>query len=113
MSVSRQRLDDWSFAYHVRPVVIDLGERRQTVSPYEAQVLLGELGRLPRARHQAAEQTAAHIVHGLAAGCAIELDEDGRRSVLRATTGIRARGGLTGGLAQLHEQLVRRTDAVV
>jgi hypothetical protein len=107
--LSSQRLNDWSFAYHVRPVVIDLGEQRQPISPLEAQLLLGELGRLPKARHQA----AADIVHGLAAGCAVALGDEGRRCVLRAVEGVRASRGLTSGLSQLRTQLLRTADPVV
>ena len=113
MPVSPQRLGDWNFAYHVRPVVFELGERRQAISPLEAQLLLGELGRLPKARHQAAEETAADIVHGLAAGCAVALHQEGRRCVLRAIEGVRARRGLTGGLAPLRELLLRSPGAVL
>jgi hypothetical protein len=111
--VSSQRLDDWNAAYQVRPVVIDLGDRRQTISPHEAQLLLGELGRLPRARHRAAEETALDIVHGLAVGCAVTLGDEGRRCVLRAVEGVRARRGLPSGLAQLRELLLHSPNAVV
>jgi len=111
--VSPQRLDDWGFAYQVRPVVIDLGTRRQTVSALDVQLLLGELGRLPRARHQAAEETAVDIVHGLAAGCAIALEADGRRCMLRAIEGIRARRSLPVGLARLRELLVQAPESVI
>jgi len=110
---SPQRLDDWSFAYQVRPVVIDLGTRRQTVSALDVQLLLGELGRLPRARHQAAEETAVDIVHGLASGRAIALEADGRRCMLRAIEGIRARRSLPAGLARLRELLVRSPGSVI
>ena len=110
---SPQRNDDWSFAYHVRPVVIELGTQRQTISPVEAQLLLGELGRLPRARHRAAEETAGDIVHGLAAGCAILLDDEGRRTVLRAIESARASRALSNGLAQLRELLLRAPESVV
>lgn len=110
---SPQRSDDWAFAYQVRPVVIDLDARRLTISPVEAQLLLGELGRLPRARHRAAEETAADIVHGLAAGCAIALDDEGRRTVLRAIEGVRARRGLPHGLAQLRDLILRAPRPVV
>jgi len=111
--VSLQRLDDWGAAYQVRPVVIDLGSRRQTISPVEAQLLLGELGRLPRARHQAAEQTAVELMHGLAAGCAFSPDDEGRRCLLRAVEGVRARRGLPHGLVQLRELLVRSARSVI
>ena len=110
---SPQRLNDWSFAYQVRPLVIEIGAQRQTISAVEAQLLLGELGRLPRARHQAAEDTAADLVHGLAAGSAVALGEDGRRCVLRAIEGVRASRGLTAGLGRLRELLVRAPDAVL
>jgi hypothetical protein len=110
---SPQRLNDWSFAYYVRPVVLELGGRRQTITPHDAQLLLGELGRLPKARHRAAEDTAADLVHGLAAGCAVTLGADGRRCVLRAVEGIRARRPLTSGLAQLRELLMRSPHAVI
>jgi hypothetical protein len=113
VTASAHRRDDWNYAYHVRPVVINLGDRRQTISPLEAQLLLGELGHLPRARHRAAEKTATDVVHGLAAGCAIPLDEDGRRTVLRAIEGVRARRGLSGGLGRLRELLVRSPEPVV
>lgn len=113
MPVSPQRLTDWDFAYQVRPVVLELGERRETITRYDAQLLLGELGRLPKARHQAAEEAAMDIVHGLAAACAVELGDDGRRCVLRAIEGVRARRGLTSGLAQLRELLMRSPGVVV
>jgi hypothetical protein len=111
--VSLQRLNDWGAAYQVRPVVIELGSRRQTISPVDVQLLLGELGRLPRARHQAAEQTAVQLMHCLAAGCAFSADDDGRRCLLRAVEGVRARRGLPRGLVQLRELLVRSPGAVV
>ena len=113
MPPSTQRLDDLNFAYQVRPVVIELAGRRQAVSSLDVQLLLGELGRLPRARHQAAENTAVDIVHALAAGYVIALEADGRRCVLRAIEGIRARRALPSGLARLREMLVRSTDPVV
>jgi hypothetical protein len=111
--VSPQRLNDWGCAYQVRPVVIELDSRRQTISPLDAQLLLGELGRLPRARHRAAEQTAVELMHCLAAGCAVSLDDDGRRCLLRAIEGVRARRGLQRELAQLRELLLRSPGAVV
>src|SRR5690349_5480826 len=111
--VSPQRLSDWGFAYHVRPVLLEVGDQRQAITPYDAQLLLGELGRLPRARHQAAEDTAADIVHGLAAACAVTLRDESRRCVLRAVEGVRARRTLTTGLAQLRELLVRAPGAVL
>jgi hypothetical protein len=111
--VTPQRLNDWSFAYQVRPVVIDLGTQRQTISPMEAALLLGELGRLPRARHGAAEETALDVVHGLAAGCAVALNDDGRRCVLRAIEGVRAKRALPSGLARLRELILRSPDPVV
>jgi hypothetical protein len=111
--VSPQRLNDWGFAYHMRPVVIELGAQRRTIALFEAQLLLGELGRLPRARHEAAEETAVDVVHGLANGKAVALDDDGRRCLLRAIEGVRARRGLTTGLKHLRELLLRSPGPVV
>jgi hypothetical protein len=113
MGVSPQRLNDRDFAYHVRPVVVELDGCRQTISPHDTQLLLGELGRLPRARHRAAEETAANLVHGLAAGCATVLDDDGRLCVLRAIEGIRASGPLPSGLAKLRGLLLHAREPVV
>jgi hypothetical protein len=113
VGVSLQRLDDWSFAFHVRPVVLELEGRRLTITPHDAQLLLGELGRLPRARHRAAEDTAAELVHGLAANCAVVLEDDARRCVLRAVEGLRARGPLTPGVAKLRLALLHAHTAVL
>jgi hypothetical protein len=113
MGVSPQRRDDWSFAYHVRPVVVEIDGSRLTISPHETQLLLAELGRLPRARHRAAEETATELVHGLAAGCATVLDDDGRRCVLRAVEGLRARSPLPSGLAKLRNLLLHAAGPVV
>jgi len=113
VGISPQRRDDWSFAYHVRPVVLEIGGRRLTISPHETQLLIGELGRLPRARHRAAEQTAVELMHGLAAGAAVVLDDDGRRCTLRAVEGVRDRRGLTSGLARLREQLLHAPEPVL
>jgi hypothetical protein len=113
MGISPQRRDDWEFAFQVRPVVVELDGRRLTISPQEAHFLLAELGRLPRARHQAAEETAAELMHGLAAGCAVSLDDDGRRCVLRAIEGVRVRGKLSAGLAELRLSLLHSAEPVV
>lgn len=106
MSVTPQRLEDLSFAYQVRPLVIEADGRRMTISSHEAQLLLGALGRLPQARHRAAEQVAADIVHGLAAACVVSLDDDARRCVLRAIEGIRAHRKLPSALTRLREHLL-------
>ena len=113
MGVSPQRRDDWGFAFHVRPVVVEVAGRRQPISPHETHLLLGELGRLPRTRHRAADEIAGAIVHGLAAGCVLPLDEAGRRCVLRALEGVRAAGGLPSGLARLRELLLHSPEPVV
>jgi hypothetical protein len=113
VDVSAHRRDDWNYAYHVRPFVVELGDRRQTISALEAQLLLGELARLPKARHQAAEDTACGIVHGLASGCALGLDEDERRVVLRAIEGVRARRSLPSGLTSLRGLLLRADQPVI
>ncbi len=113
MKASAHRRDDWSYAYHVRPLVVDLGDRRHTISALEVQLLLGELGRLPKARHRAAEEAACGLVHALASGCAIGLGEDEKRVVLRAIEGVRAGRGLTGGLARLRELLLRSAEPVI
>lgn len=113
MGVSPQRRDDWELAFQVRPVVVELDGRRLTISPQDAHFLLAELGRLPRARHQAAEETAAELMHGLAAGCAVSLDDDARRCVLRAIEGIRMRGKLSAGLAELRLSLLHSAEPVV
>jgi hypothetical protein len=104
--VAAQRSRDWQLAYHVRPVLVELGGRRHPISAHEAQLVLVELGRLPGTRHRAAEETAASFMHGLAGGGAIALDEAGRRSALRAVEGIRARHGLSSGLATLRRLLL-------
>jgi hypothetical protein len=52
-------------------------------------------------------------MHCLAAGCAVSLDDDGRRCLLRAIEGVRARRGLQRELAQLRELLLRSPGAVV
>ena len=109
MSVSPLRLDDRYCAFHVRSVVIDLGDRRQPISPYEAQLLLGELGRLPKARYAAAEATAVSIVEALAGGCAVSLDDEELGAMLRAIEGVRVGRGLTAGLSGLRGLLVRST----
>ncbi len=106
VTASAQRMDDWNFAYHVRPVVIDLGEQRQTISPLDAQLLLGELARLPTARHRTAAATAESIICGLTRACAVSLDEDDQRTVLRAVEGVRARRRLSCGLGSLRALLV-------
>jgi hypothetical protein len=113
MGVSPQRRDDWEFAFQVRPVVVELDGRRLTISPQAAHLLLAELGRLPRMRHQAAEDTAAELMHGLAAGCAVSLDEDAQRCVLRAIEGVRVRGKLHAGLAALRLSLLHSAERVV
>ncbi len=113
MNVQAHRRDDWDFAYGVRPVVIDLGDRRHTISPLEAQLLLGELGRLPKARHLAAKETAFALVTALASGCAIGFGEDERRTAVRAIEGVRVRRGLTSGLGRLRELLLRAGDPIV
>jgi hypothetical protein len=104
--VTEQRTDDWQLAYHVRPVVVDVGDRRHTISAHEAQLVLVELGRLPSNRHGAAEDTAASIMHAMAGGGAVVLDESGRRVVLRAVEGIRTRHGSSAGLATLRRLLL-------
>jgi hypothetical protein len=101
-----QRLEDLNLAYQVRPIVIEVDGRRMTISSHEAQLLLGALGRLPSARHGAAEQTAGELVHGLAAACVVPLDDDGRRCVLRAIEGTRAQRPLPSGLTALRRQLL-------
>ena len=113
MGFSPQRRDDWGFAFQVRPVVIALDGRRLTISPQEAHFLLAELGRLPRARHQAAEETAAELMHGVAAGSAVSLDDDARRCVLRAIEGVRVRGNLPDGLTKLRRSLLHSPEPVV
>jgi hypothetical protein len=113
MGVSPQRRDDWGFAYHVRPVLLELEGRRVAISPHETQLLLGELGRLPRARHQGAETVAGDLVHGLAAGCAVALDEEGRRCVLRSIEGLCVGRGLTSGLTKLRAELLRAATPVL
>jgi hypothetical protein len=107
VKASAKRQDDSGFAYCVRPVVIELDSRRQTISAIEAQLLLGELGRLPRARYRAAEETAIGLVRGIAGGCAVSLQDDERGALLRAIEGVRARRGLPSGLAQLRTLLLR------
>jgi hypothetical protein len=104
--VPARRADDWQLAYHVRPVVVDLGDRRHTISAHEAQLVLVELGRLPGDRYRSAEETAASLMHTLAAGGALALGDNERRSVLRAVEGIRARRGLGVGLAELRRLLL-------
>jgi hypothetical protein len=113
VSFSPQRNDDWSFPFHVRPVAVEVDARRLTITAHEAQLLMGELGRLPGARHRAAEETAAAVMHGLAANHAIVLDEDGRRCMLRAVEGLRAGGPLTTGVAKLRVALLRAHAAVL
>jgi len=113
VGISPQRREDWEFAFQVRPILVQLDGRRLTISPHEAHVLLGELGRLPRSRHQAAEDIAAAITHGLAAGCAISLDDDGQRSVLRALEGLRLAGRLPTGLAKLRISILHSAEPVV
>jgi len=113
VSASPQRRDDWSFAFHVRPVVVEIDGRRLTISAHEAQLLLGELGRLPQARYGSAEETATIVVHGLAANCAVVLEEEGRRCILRAVEGLRARGPLTTGVAKLRLALLHASTAVL
>jgi hypothetical protein len=110
---SPQRHQDWSFAFHVRPVVLEIEGRRLTITLHEAQLLLGELGRLPRVRHRAAEDTAAELMHGLAAGSGVVLDEEARRCMLRAVEGLRARGPLTAGVAKLRLALLHAHAAVL
>jgi hypothetical protein len=107
VKASAQRQGDWNFAYTVRPVVIELDDRRHSISALEAQLLLGELGRLPRARYEAAEEIACGLVHGLAGGCAVSRDGAERGALLRAIEGVRARRGLPSGLAQLRTLLLR------
>jgi hypothetical protein len=104
--VTEQRAEDWQLAYHVRPVVVDLGGRRHTISAHEAQLLLAELGRLPSNRHGAADDTAASIMHAMAGGGAAALGDGERRVVLRALEGIRARHGSSPGLAALRRLLL-------
>jgi hypothetical protein len=104
--VPAQRAHDWQLAYHVRPVVVDLGDRRHAISAHEAQLVIVELGRLPGNRHRAAEEAAASFMETLACGGAVELGANERRSVLRAVEGIRARHGLSAGLAELRRLLL-------
>ncbi len=113
MAPYQQRLEDWGVSYHVRPLVVELEGRRQPISPADAQLLLTELGKLPRARHRAAEETAVAIVRGLASACIVVLDDDGRRSLLRAIEGVRTTRRLSNGLAQLRELLLRAPNAVL
>ena len=113
VGISPQRRDDWDFAFQVRPVLVELDGRRVTITPHEAQVLLTQLGRLPRSRHQAAEDTAAEIVNGLASGSVISLGGDSRPCVLRAIEGLRLGGGLPTGLAKLRISLVHSAEPVV
>jgi len=113
VSASPQRRDDWNFAFHVRPVAVVIAGRRLTVTAHEAQLLMGELGRLPRARHRAAEETATALMHGLASNSAVVLDEDSRRCMLRAVEGLRARGPLPAGVAKLRLALLRAHAAVL
>jgi len=105
--------DDWRFAYQARPVAIELEGRRLTISSHETHLLLGELERLPSARRRAAEQTAAELAQGLAAGCAIALDDDGRRCVLRAIEAIRTRRRLSSALVRLREHLLHAPAPVL
>ena len=93
--------------------MVQVEDRRLPISPYETQLLLGELGRLPTTRHRAAEQTAIELVQGLIAGSATALDDEGQRCMLRAVEGIRARGPLPGGLAKLRGLLVHALEPVV
>jgi len=110
---SSQRLADWGASFHVRPLVVELNGRRQPIAPVEAQLLLAELGRLPKARHQAAEETAVAVVRGLAAACIVELDDDRRRTLLRAIEGIRAARRLPPGLARLRNMLLHSPEPVL
>lgn len=105
VSVRAQRIDDWAFAFQTRPFVVELGSRRHTISPLEAQLLLGELARLPEGRHQAAAQTAESVRRSLSRGQAIAFDEAEQRVVLRAIEGVRARRRLSTGLARLRNLL--------
>ena len=107
MPVSQQRREDWGVAFQVRPVVVDLGGRRHTISPHEAHLLLGELGRLPKARHQAAEDTAVGLVSALAGGVAFAPCDEDRRCLLRAVEGVRARRALPTGLVRLRNLLLQ------
>ena len=108
-----QRAYDWQLAYHVRPVVVDLGDRRHTISAHEAQLVLVELGRLPGNRHRSAGETATSFMNTLAGGGALALGDNERRSVLRAIEGIRARHGLSAGLAELRRLLLHAPEPVV
>jgi hypothetical protein len=67
---------------------------------------LGELTRLPNDRYRVAETLAASFVRGLAGACAISLDEEERRTVLRAIEGARSRRMLPSGLGRLRELLL-------
>jgi hypothetical protein len=109
VSRTPQRLEDLSYAYQARPIVMEIDGRRMTISSHEAQQLLGALSRLPQDRHAAAEHTATELVHGLASACVVSLDDAGRRCVLRAIEGIRVRHQLPSGLAQLRQLLHVRT----
>ena len=52
-------------------------------------------------------------MHTLAGGGALALGDNERRSVLRAVEGIRARHGLSAGLAELHRLLLHAPEPVV
>jgi hypothetical protein len=107
VGASLQRRGDWNFAYQVRPVVVEVDGRRLAISPHETQLLLGELGRLPRSRYPAAEAMASALVDDRAAGRAIALDEGRRRCLVRAVEGVRVRTGLPSGLVKLRDLLLQ------
>lgn len=113
MERSAQRIDDWGLSYHVRPVVLLVGENRIAIDPQEAQLLLVELGKLPPSRHRAAEETATELVGALATGYIVELDDEHRRCLLRAIEGVRAGRPVPRGLASLRDLLLHAPEPVL
>jgi hypothetical protein len=113
MGFAPQRREDWYMTYHVRPLVVELAGARASIEPQDAQLLLIELGKLPPARHQAAEDTAAAIVRGLGAGYVVGLEDEHRRCLLRAVEGVRSRRSLPRGLEAFRRLLLRAPEPVV
>jgi hypothetical protein len=113
VTVLTRRAPDRRLAFQARPFVVDLGSARYLLTPLDAQLLLGELDRLPVGRYPGAARTAEMMLNGLVVARATFLGEEEQRTVLRAVEGVRARRRLTAGLGALRQALVERLPSQI
>jgi len=103
----RRRASDARFAFQVRPAIVVVRGERHVLAPFDVQLLINALTRLPRQRHAAAPLAARRLQVSLAGGNAVVAGDDDELALLRALESIRARQRLPKGLHRLREILMR------